>query len=210
LSDTPAVIRSADAGFSFGTVWHDSFATPREASIADTESRTGYQIVTTPRLTANRASAIVTQGARLSDLIAQNGLTGNPPFDGRICKETPRTGMASRASSSSARERRIESLRRYWMREVNGNLSLSHKAAYATASKDQSVPNLSSLVFMLEDDGRRILFTGDARGDQIAEKLAELDLLTDDTLEVDALKVPRHSSERSCTSEPFETVRTDH
>jgi beta-lactamase superfamily II metal-dependent hydrolase len=96
------------------------------------------------------------------------------------------------------------------MREVNGNLTASHQVVYAAASLDQSVPNLSSLVFLLEHNGRRILFTGDARGDRIVAGLEELNLLTDGILEVDVLKVPHHGSERSCTGDLFETVRADH
>lgn len=220
MIDTPGVSPSSVAGFSFGTVWHNSFAnlaTDRSlVASADLRRRVTDRLAHREYRARDREQALaivasVPQGIRLSDLIAANDLTGNPPFDGLITqgaiahwRTEPRITVVGPPSKA------VDALRRYWMREVNNNLALAHKVTYAAAGLDQSVPNLSSLVFLFEHDGRRILFTGDARGDQIVAQLAELDLLVDGAFEVDALKVPHHGSERSCTADLFATVRAEH
>lgn len=93
MSDTPAVSRSGVAGFSFGTVWHNSFANlATDGSLvasADLRNRVASRLAASDYPAKDREEALaivasVTQGVRLSDLIAQSGLTGNPPFDGLI------------------------------------------------------------------------------------------------------------------------------
>src|SRR5262252_3492897 len=44
---------------------------------------------------------------------------------------------------------------------------------------DKSVPNLSSIVCLIEKNGKRVLLTGDARGDKIREGLDNAGLLVD-------------------------------
>ena len=75
---------------------------------------------------------------------------------------------------------------------------------------DTSVPNLSSIVLLAEADGRRLLLTGDARGDQIVEGLAEAGMLDGQgRCHVDVLKLPHHGSVRNVTPEFFHTVTAD-
>lgn len=220
MSDTPAVSRNTVAGFSFGTVWHNSFAnltSDRSLVVSvDLRSRVAAHLAAPGYAASDREEALaivasVTQGVRLSDLIAENDLSGNPPFDRLITQgDIAHWRSEPRITVVGPRKGDIDSLRQYWMREVNSNLSSNHKVMYAAAGLDRSVPNLSSLVFLLDHGGRRILFTGDARGDRIVEQLTELELVTDGKVEVDMLKVPHHGSERSCPSDLFETVRADH
>ncbi|MBN1418789.1 MAG: hypothetical protein JXP34_08430 [Planctomycetes bacterium] len=76
-------------------------------------------------------------------------------------------------------------------------------AAYA----DKSVKNLSSIVCLAEFDGKRILLTGDARGDKILSGLEEVGLIAPGgTLSVDVLKIPHHGSDRNVTSEFFRRI----
>ena len=57
---------------------------------------------------------------------------------------------------------------------------------------------------------RRMLLTGDARGDFILDELRALDLLRNDTIHVDLLKVPHHGSERNVREDFFRQVTADH
>lgn len=78
---------------------------------------------------------------------------------------------------------------------------------------DPSVPNLSSLVLLAEADGKRMLLTGDARGDKILEGLQLTGLLAegdDSMLHVDLLKVPHHGSANNLETGFFRSVTADH
>jgi len=78
---------------------------------------------------------------------------------------------------------------------------------------DTSVPNLSSIVVLAETGGKRILLTGDARGDKIIEGLQLVGLMgseDDSKIKVDVLKVPHHGSARNLETDFFERILADH
>jgi hypothetical protein len=86
----------------------------------------------------------------------------------------------------------------------------------ATASliaeySDDSKPNLSSIVVMAEAHGKKILFTGDARGDKILEGL-ELTRVVEPggSIHVDVLKCPHHGSDRNVELDFFQRITADH
>jgi hypothetical protein len=87
----------------------------------------------------------------------------------------------------------------------NGFTADAVLAAYA----DKSVPNLSSIVCLVEMEGRTILLTGDARGDYIIDGLKKAKLLKNEKMKVDVLKVPHHGSEHNLEQGFFETVIAD-
>lgn len=90
--------------------------------------------------------------------------------------------------------------------EENGPTAESLLAAYA----DESINNLSSIVCVLECDTKRILLTGDARGDKILEGLSDAGLLTPAApYFVHVLKVPHHGSDRNVTREFFDAIFAD-
>jgi len=75
---------------------------------------------------------------------------------------------------------------------------------------DKSVPNLSSIMFLMECEGKTILFTGDGRGDFIIEGLQTAKLLdSKGKLHVDVFKVPHHGSVRNATEDFFDVVTAD-
>ncbi|WP_179466639.1 ComEC/Rec2 family competence protein [Mycolicibacterium vinylchloridicum] len=81
-------------------------------------------------------------------------------------------------------------------------------SAALAAYVDESVPNLSSIVVLAEFGGKKILFTGDARGDKILEGMKLVGM--GDTLHVDVLKGQHHGSENNVTQEFFERITADH
>jgi beta-lactamase superfamily II metal-dependent hydrolase len=86
-------------------------------------------------------------------------------------------------------------------------------AALLAAYVDKSVANLSSIVVLAEKNQKKILFTGDARGDKIIEGLKLRKLLgkkASDTCHVDILKVPHHGSANNVEQAFFKKVTADH
>jgi hypothetical protein len=85
--------------------------------------------------------------------------------------------------------------------------------AALAAFTDTSVANLSSLVVLAEVGKKRILLTGDARGDKILKGLELAELLTKDeesTIHVDVLKCPHHGSDRNIDPIFFRRITADH
>jgi Metallo-beta-lactamase superfamily len=75
---------------------------------------------------------------------------------------------------------------------------------------DQSVPNLSSIVLLVELDGRSMLLTGDARADQVLEGMQEAGTLgADGRRHVSILKMPHHGSIRNITADFLRAVTAD-
>ena len=95
---------------------------------------------------------------------------------------------------------------------------LKRKAAKGTeaalaAFTDKSVPNLSSVVVLAEVGKKRMLLTGDARGDKILEGMELVGLLKKDgksKLHVDVLKAPHHGSNRNVDPIFFRRATADH
>lgn len=80
--------------------------------------------------------------------------------------------------------------------------------AMLAAFVDASVPNLSSIVVLVECADKKILLTGDARGDKI---MAGLDLVgKPGPLHVDILKVPHHGSSNNMETSFFARITADH
>lgn len=80
-----------------------------------------------------------------------------------------------------------------------------------SAYVDKSVANLSSIVVLAEAEGKRILLTGDARGDKILKGLEHVGLMEPGgTIKVDVLKVPHHGSANNLALNFFERVIASH
>lgn len=74
---------------------------------------------------------------------------------------------------------------------------------------DKSVPNLSSIIFLVKGDDKTILFTGDSRGDFIYEGLKKRKLLKNGKLHLNVLKMPHHGSDRNMNREFLENITAD-
>jgi hypothetical protein len=66
-------------------------------------------------------------------------------------------------------------------------------------------------VVLVESRGKRILLTGDGRGDHTLDGLKKAGFLDGDgKIEVDVLKMPHHGSNRDVASGYFESIRARH
>jgi hypothetical protein len=96
-----------------------------------------------------------------------------------------------------------------WLEELEAE-GKSPPAALA-AYVDDSVPNLSSVVVLAEVGDKRMLLTGDARGDKILEGLELVGLLDPGgTMEIDVLKVPHHGSDNNLDDDFFQRIIAKH
>lgn len=76
--------------------------------------------------------------------------------------------------------------------------------------KGVTTPNIASLLFMVEERGRRVLLTGDSQQDMILAGLRRTGFLADRGLHVDVLKVQHHGSENNLDAEFARQVSARH
>ncbi len=158
--------------------------------------------------------ASVGQGRELRKLLDALQLAGNPPFDGLV-----RAGHGSiklgnlKLTVVAPLEENLHELQEEWDKEVKAILKKEKEKkalAKAAAYVDESVANLSSIVVLVEADGKRILLTGDGRGDHTIQGLEKAGLLKNGKIKVDVLKMPHHGSIRNIDASYFETIQADH
>jgi hypothetical protein len=149
--------------------------------------------------------------------LALNPTTGGGPITGAAAGEAPADlgdGLALRVLAPS--RRRVDDLQKEWAKELARRKEAPAAARLAAAAYvDDSVFNLSSLVVMAEavTDGaaKRMLLTGDARGDDVLAGLEHAGLLEPGgTIHVDVLKLPHHGSDRNVATDFFRRVTADH
>jgi hypothetical protein len=76
--------------------------------------------------------------------------------------------------------------------------------------KGVTTPNISSLMFMVEEAGKRILLTGDSQQDIILKGLELAGFLGDGHCHIDVLKVQHHASEHNVDENFCRLVSADH
>lgn len=112
------------------------------------------------------------------------------------------------------RESKLKALQAEWDKQIR-KLGVAQDPARAAEYADTSVFNLSSIIVLAESPGadgkpRRMLLTGDARGDHVLEGLEAAGLLKEGRCHVDLLKLPHHGSNRNLERGFFEQVTADH
>ena len=73
-----------------------------------------------------------------------------------------------------------------------------------------TTPNIASLMFLVEEDGKRLLLTGDSQQDVILKGLELAGLLENGYLHIDVLKVQHHASEHNVDENFCKRVSADH
>jgi ribonuclease BN (tRNA processing enzyme) len=109
-------------------------------------------------------------------------------------------------------QKNLDKLRKIWNDWLRKHLSPLSKASDLQALKilDTSVANLSSIMFMVESQGKKILFTGDGLGEDVLDVLSEGGLLdSEGKYHVNIMKVPHHGSERNASKEFVDRVTAD-
>lgn len=159
--------------------------------------------------------ASIEQGHRLRGDADILGFNLNPEFGGQLilADPVPRTiaeGLTFTVAGPMQPELlKLQTKHDAWLREQKEEARRG--AAALAAYVDRSVPNLASIVVLAESGGRRMLLTGDARGDKIIEGLETIGALAaGQTMHVDVLKVPHHGSLNNVEDNFFERITADH
>jgi beta-lactamase superfamily II metal-dependent hydrolase len=99
----------------------------------------------------------------------------------------------------------IAELREKWRQDLP-----TAKPIELAAMLDRNVLNLASIVLVVARRRRRMLLTGDARGDHVMRGLQDAGVLTGATAHFDVLKVPHHGSDRNVSVDFFRRLPADH
>jgi hypothetical protein len=160
--------------------------------------------------------ASVAQGVRLRDDARKLKFRVNPEFDGKLVmamKDGESIDMGKGLNFTVAGPMKPELLALQkdhdaWLKKQKAKKKTKKALASFT---DASVPNLSSIVVLAEVGGKRMLLTGDARGDKILKGLELVGLLDPGgKMHVDILKMPHHGSDRNMKRIFFRRVTADH
>jgi len=230
LELTGELVTAADAGeplpLKIRQLWHNSFDdiigdTPKEllasvtaaygaAGLSGELDSEGFAAATAQVL------ASVEQGIHLRDDARRLNLPINKAFDGKLVKADGKTkavdmGKGLKMTIVGPMKQELLNLQK----EHDAFLKKSQKEKKAPTSLaafvDDSVANLSSIVVLAEAKNKRILLTGDARGDKIMEGLELVGLLPKNgDMHLDVLKVPHHGSDRNMATIFFERVKANH
>lgn len=196
--------------------WHNSFTDlvgseaafkAGQASLAGLEQ--GAAAGAMPQ--THRAQAVLAsigQGRELRDYLVRLELEGNPPFGGVLSSASgQKTVDGAKVTVLGPRAPRLDALRTAWRKAAGKPAAV---AGLFRDDLDESVPNLSSLVLLVEIDGRKILLTGDARGDDVVAGLREAMPRARLPMKLDILKMPHHGSDRNMTAEFLASFPADH
>ncbi|MHB9073230.1 MAG: ComEC/Rec2 family competence protein [Desulfobaccales bacterium] len=147
--------------------------------------------------------ASVDQGFRLRDDARDLKLRINPEFQGKLVMaakdgKTVDMGKGLTFTVAGPMQAELVALQRDHDKFLKKRKDKNKTTAVLAAFTDKSVANLSSLVLLAEAGKKRILLTGDARGDKILQGLELVGLLKkNDKMYVDILKMPHHGSARN-------------
>lgn len=208
------------------SLWHNTFddllgTTPKELTTAaafgtaSLAGGTGAEVA--EDLDTWKVLASIPQGRQLRDDAQALGWKINKVFGKKLVLATSKTKSVDldgglRVTVVGPMQPELQALQEAhddWLREQNKKKTPA--TAALAAFVDESVPNLSSIVMVVDSGGKRILLTGDARGDKILEGLELVGLMKKKgTLHVDVLKVPHHGSANNLETSFFERITADH
>jgi hypothetical protein len=213
----------------FSRFWFNSFDKiigPKPAGLsAEAEAETASLQSTDrppdlPTVDDEHAQAImqgVPQGNLLaSDLRALN-LQGNKPVEGLVVAQPGQAAFnieGAKVTVLGPLQTRLDKLRDAWAKAMQkadkGPRQQAVQDLFLPAkSQDKSVPNLSSIVVLVEVGGKKLLLTGDAHGDDVVAAWGEVGLgALPATLDV--LKMPHHGSIRNCTEKFLKSFVAKH
>lgn len=159
--------------------------------------------------------ASVGQGRDLRNLLTALNLNGNAPFQGMVLAgHAPITLDNLKLTVVAPSRENLAALQEDWDKEIKPILKKEKDAAARAriaSYVDSSVYNLSSLVVLVESQKKKILLTGDGRGDHTLQGLEKAGLLdAKGRIEVDVLKMPHHGSIRDIDLDYLQRIRAKH
>ena len=205
------------------SLWHNSFARllQQEAGLVEKTTAAAYGVASLGQIAkveglshdVGKVLASVPQGAMLENYASQLRISNKQSPDGLITAAKPFTPLQIgplKVTILGPQQKEIDKLRKEFEKWVKSQAKLKAGAALAAYDDDSSF-NLSSIVALVEAGPKKILLTGDARGDKILDGLRQAGLLKKgQTLHVDILKAPHHGSDRNIQPDFFESITANH
>ena len=205
------------------SLWHNSFARllQQEAGLVEKTTAAAYGVASLGQIAkveglspdVGKVLASVPQGATLENYATQLGISNQQSPSGLMSAAKPFKPLEIgplKVTILGPQQKEIDKLRKEFEKWVKSQAKLKAGAALA-AYDDDSFFNLSSIVALVEAGPKKILLTGDARGDKILDGLRQAGLLKKgQTLHVDILKAPHHGSDRNIQPDFFESITANH
>ncbi|HSR50025.1 MAG TPA: hypothetical protein VLV83_04305 [Acidobacteriota bacterium] len=221
-----------ELSYDIRTLWHNSFndimgdeadevlkSFQDEVGPVDTASLEGEVEFTGP---ISKGTALVLasvpQGRTLRNRCEALGLSVNKPFRGLVLSldkgEAIDPPLAPQVETIVVGPsiKRVKEFREEWDKILKEKDLAQDPDEVATAAyEDKSPFNLASIVVLMRCQGKSMLLTGDARGDDILAGLSRNKLLDGEgRLHVDILKLPHHGSDRNVETNFFRSITADH
>jgi hypothetical protein len=153
--------------------------------------------------------ASVDQGLDLLADIEALEIPLNHPVGHRITAPRTEEFEGARMTFLGPLKHRLDALKQKWADAItDGNIT--QLVSLFREDLDDSVSNLASISMLLEIGRRKILLTGDARGDDIVAGWAAAGHDPNKPAHIDILKMPHHGSDRNITEKFFKLFPADH
>ena len=204
--------------YSMGTLWFNSFDEIAGNGSKELKSRL-VAFAAAPadfKPDAEHSAAVVASVKQGRDVRARAeslGILMNAGFKGLVMAKEKRVTVSQAdelkfhiIAPSLARLQKLEA---EWEKDVRKNPSDANVADYV----DKSVANLSSIAVVAEFQGKTMLLTGDARGDDLLDGLTAagfIDNRDTGSCHFDVLKMPHHGSSRNMEKDFLERITADH
>lgn len=194
--------------------WHNSFSdlAGGEAAIASVSALAGAAQQAMANETSLRVSnvnltkpleiavlASINQGRELRDYLQDLQLNGNEPFNSILSSASGKKKIdGASVTLLGPIKSRLDVFRREWKKAAGKPAKM---AALFREDLDESPTNLSSIVALVEVERKRILLTGDARGDDVVAGFKSAMKGTKLPFKLDLLKMPHHGSDRNISED---------
>jgi hypothetical protein len=222
VSATPA----KPAAVKFARFWFNSFddlVGPKPAGLsgeAATASLASLVQQALPEIDDHHAELVmqsVPQGIALAADLGSLQLKGNKPVNGLVVarKDQKKFNIDGAVLTViGPLQNRIDKLRDAWAKALQKPTKAARQAALQDLflpdkSLDRSVPNLASIVVLVELGGHRLLLTGDANGNDVVAAWQEIGLDAS-PVKIDLLKMPHHGSVRNTSKAFLDHFVADH
>jgi hypothetical protein len=159
----------------------------------------------------------VPQGIALASDIKSLQLKGNKPVNGLVVAKKGQQKFdidGAVVTVVGPMQDRLDKLRAEWAEAMKKPDKKARQAALQELflpdkKLDTSVPNLSSIVVLVEVGGKKLLLCGDANGKDVVTAWSELGLGAG-PVKIDLLKMPHHGSERNTPKVFLDTFVAEH
>jgi hypothetical protein len=144
----------------------------------------------------------VSQGEHLTSFALATEATINEGAPGQLVAvgQVPKGFAPAKITVTNPDKKALEKLRKDWLAAVKkkkGKKAAAEPSATGgevAFKPDNAVANLSSIVLLVEVFGRKLLLTGDQRGDHVLDGLVATKKTEGGKLHVDIMKVPHHGA----------------